>query len=579
MKVLHISESLDLPLDAATQTFAILGLRGSGKTNTAVDMLEEMLKVGQQIVWIDPVDVAWGIRSSRDGQASGFAITILGGEHGDVPLDGDSGKLIADFVIDNHASVILSLRHLSMNEQRQLATDFAERIYERKGKAEHRDALHIFVDECDEFVPQNIEQGKQRLFGAFDRLVRRGRSSGIGITLISQRPQVVNKSVLSQCETLICHRMLHKLERKAVDEWVQAHDTEGRRDVFMQSLASLARGEAWVWSPSWLDVFKKVRMRQRETFDSSATPVAGKQAVVPRHVAAVDLDALREKLKKTIDKSKENDPLVLRRRIRELEATRGVTPEELLAERNSANLLRDQLSGALERENSLHERLSGIQKRLRALILETSDEQESTEVVCTTAALQLKPETEWPKPTLEGFSGHAILKNIGVPDDPKPTSKLRAGAERMLACIAQWYPHGRSEAQVAAQVQMKRTGGTWAAYKSDLKTAGYLEVRNGAWHATKAGVAYFGGNMPKAPRTTEEVVALWEPKLRSGARAMLNVLVKHRGQPMSRERLGEWVEMEPSGGTFSAYLSDLRTAGLIITDGGAVRANAETLFL
>ena len=35
------------------------------------------------------------------------------------------------------------------------------------------------------------------------RLVRRGRSSGIGVTLISQRPQVLNKDVLTQAETLI----------------------------------------------------------------------------------------------------------------------------------------------------------------------------------------------------------------------------------------------------------------------------------------------------------------------------------------------------------------------------------------
>ena len=68
-------------------------------------------------------------------------------------------------------------------------------------------------------------------------------------------------------------------------------------------------------------------------------------------------------------------------------------------------------------------------------------------------------------------------------------------------------------------------------------------------------------------------------KLKRGARAMLDVLVEHRGRPMSREALGAAVEMEPGSGTFSSYLSDLRQAGLIITGAQGVQANAETLLL
>jgi len=40
---LHIGDDFSLPNDAVTQTFAILGIRGSGKTNTAVVMFEEMV--------------------------------------------------------------------------------------------------------------------------------------------------------------------------------------------------------------------------------------------------------------------------------------------------------------------------------------------------------------------------------------------------------------------------------------------------------------------------------------------------------------------------------------------------------
>lgn len=332
MTKLKIADGLELPIDAGTQTFAILGIRGSGKTNTAVSVAEEMLKLGQQISVLDPTDGWWGLRSSKDGRSEGFKVIVVGGEHGDIPLEGTGGKLLAEFVVETGASVVFSLRHLSINDQRRFAADFAERLYELKGKPENRTALHIFVDEADEFIPQRIPPGHERMFGAFDRLVRRGRNSGIGLTMISQRPQVLNKDTLSQCETLICHRLLHKLDRKAVKEgWVEGHDTGGKATELMDSLASLGRGDAWVWSPYWLDLFKRVHIRERETFDSSFTPKAGERPKKASKLADVDLDALKQKLSATIEKAKADDPKELRKKIAELERELAKKPATVAA--------------------------------------------------------------------------------------------------------------------------------------------------------------------------------------------------------------------------------------------------------
>ena len=149
----------------------------------------------------------------------------------------------------------------------------------------------------------------------------------------------------------------------------------------------------------------------------------------------------------------------------------------------------------------------------------------------------------------------------------------------MLMCLVQWYPSGRTEAQVASQVQMKRTGGTWAAYKSDLKSGGYLEVRDGLWFTTDAGREYVGSDAAEIPSTTEDVVRLWKSKLRLGARNMLDILVRRGGRSISRDELGRAIGMESSGGTFAAYLSDLRQAGLIVVDRDGVRADKGALFL
>jgi uncharacterized protein len=96
---LQIAKDLSLPTKAITQTFSILAKRGAGKTYTAAVMVEEMLKAGLQVVVVDPVGVWWGLRSSADGQHAGLPMVIMGGEHGDVPLEVGVGESIADVVV------------------------------------------------------------------------------------------------------------------------------------------------------------------------------------------------------------------------------------------------------------------------------------------------------------------------------------------------------------------------------------------------------------------------------------------------------------------------------------------------
>lgn len=147
----------------------------------------------------------------------------------------------------------------------------------------------------------------------------------------------------------------------------------------------------------------------------------------------------------------------------------------------------------------------------------------------------------------------------------------------MLAALVQWHPNGMREGQMRAHAGMKKSG-TFSTYMSDLRTGGYIEVTGDTLTATQAGLDYFGGNLPDAPRTTEEVLAIWEPKLREGARRILRVLVSRKGHGMDLETLADASGMTKSG-TFSTYLSDLRTARLIITERGQAKANTETLFL
>ena len=137
----------------------------------------------------------WGLRAAADGRGPGLGtVIILGGPHGDVPLEPAAGELVADLVVDEGLSVVLDLKELSKAQTRGFMTAFAERLYRRKRP--DGEPVHLLLDEADTFVPQRYGAGDARMFGAFDDLVRKGRASGIGVTLISQRSAKINKDVL-----------------------------------------------------------------------------------------------------------------------------------------------------------------------------------------------------------------------------------------------------------------------------------------------------------------------------------------------------------------------------------------------
>jgi DNA helicase HerA-like ATPase len=180
---LQLSQDLELPEEAVTETFAILGKRGVGKTTTARVLTEELLEVGLPVLILDPTGVWWGLRTSADGKTAGYPVVIFGGDHADVPLEETAGTLIADVIVSQRISAVLDLSSLSKGGTRRFSTDLLERLYHR-----NREPLHVVIDEADLLAPQRVAHGGERLLGAMSDLVRRGRVRGLGVSMITQSP-------------------------------------------------------------------------------------------------------------------------------------------------------------------------------------------------------------------------------------------------------------------------------------------------------------------------------------------------------------------------------------------------------
>lgn len=290
MKQLNLG-TIQVPISAATKTFAILAKRGAGKSYTAAVLAEEFFKAGIPFVAIDPIDVWYGLRVAANGKGSGLPIVVFGARNADIPLTREMGRDIAKAIVRDNVSCVISTYGLPKVAYRHLVAEFAEELL-----AINNTPRHIFVEEAHEFVPQRVFGAMNKVFSAVESLVVMGRNKGIGVTLINQRAATVNKDVLTQLDTLLAFRNIAPQDRKALKEWVEAHSAEGDFESFMASLPSLPTGEGWIWSPEFLGVFKRIKIRKRETFHPDLEKI-GASFQVPK-IEQADVQEFIERFKK-----------------------------------------------------------------------------------------------------------------------------------------------------------------------------------------------------------------------------------------------------------------------------------------
>jgi hypothetical protein len=306
---LKIAEHLSLPLEVVTEKLAFLGRTGSGKTYAAMKLAELMLEAGAQIVALDPVGAWHGLRIGGP-----WNVYIFGGIRGDFPLEPTGGKLLADLIADRGISAVLDVSQFIRAEQVRFASDFIERFFQRKKAAPS--AVHLFLEECQEFVPQNPGDREAHMLHHFERTWKLGRNFGIGGSLISQRPQEINKKALNQAGTLFVFNMTGPQERRAIADWTrQAGIDENIESI----LPTLETGEPHVWSPTFLNVSKTIRILPKVTADVSMTPKVGGR-VREQPLTPIDAEKLKTDMVATIERAKAEDPKELRRRIQQLEA-------------------------------------------------------------------------------------------------------------------------------------------------------------------------------------------------------------------------------------------------------------------
>lgn len=557
--MLKIAENLSLPVELVTETVAILAKRGSGKTYTASVLAEEMLAVGAHIVWIDPVGVAWGLRSNPDGSGEGFPLLILGGSRGDLPLDHTAGRAIAELIVGESLSCILDLSLLTMPQISEFLTAFLTELY--RLKATSPAPLHIFLDEADMVAPQKSNSsGESATLVAMDTIVRRGRVRGLGVTMITQRPAVLSKNVLTQVEVLIAQRLTSPNDQKAIDEWVQAHGTQDERKRVAESLATLAVGEAWVWAPNLTGELQRVQIRRRHTFDSSSTPKVGESVRVPQSLHSIDLTALRERLATALHQALENDPDTLKRQIGDLKRQLTERPTETIIETVVERVEVPVLTpDAIAQLHLMLDSAAGTAKDLMAFhatIKALLDRMEKPSAVIPAVAKA---------PSVKAPSRPTPPKEDKPLTPPPSRVKLKESPQALLDALAEFEALGIRRVQranIAVWAGISPNSGATNNHIKELMTSGMLTYPSPGFLSLTA----TGRQQAKAiqtPRNSSELLTMWTRRMPPGQAAILRALATAYPQSLTRSQLSQRTGLSDNSGSFNSAISELKNYGLV----------------
>lgn len=309
--------SYPIPKNALDDRLAFVGTAGSGKTYNAGSGVEMLLERSARVVVADPLGVWWGLRLKADGKTqSPFNVVIFGGPHGDIAINEQAGALIGETVASMSESCIVDLSQIGTKAgERRFMLAFLTALY-RKTAGE---PLHLVIDEADMFAPQRLmdkDGDAARLLGMMETIVRRGRVKGFIPWLITQRPAVLSKDVLSQADGMVAFKLTASQDRSAIGAWIEGQADQQQGKAILAALPSMQRGQGVVWVPG-RSILETASFPEKKTFDSSRTPKRGETKRTAT-LKPIDLGALKDRLSTIETETKANDPKALKAEVARL---------------------------------------------------------------------------------------------------------------------------------------------------------------------------------------------------------------------------------------------------------------------
>jgi hypothetical protein len=537
---------------------AIVGRSGYGKSNAAKVGVEALLDQHARVCVLDPTDSWFGLRLKPNGKTAAYPVVIFGGQHADLPLTESSGETVGRAIAASSQSCVVSLADFKgEGARRRFAAAFLSALYEA-----NREPLHLVVDEADTLAPQKpMAPQDNEVLARMQQIVRRGRIKGFVPWLITQRPAVLNKDVLSQADVLVAFNLTSSQDRDAIGGWIEGQADRADERALLATLPKLPRGTAVVWAPGHgrLDT---VPFPLSATFDSGRTPKRGEKRQTT-HLQPLDVGALREQIAAVETESKANNPTALKARIRQLEADLAKKPAAATAvdpERERAAYQEGLVAGRVE---GFTEAMAEVDKTLA-----DAGAQLAALRVAVDSALSIKMPATW----RGGVAAKALQppKRISLSPPvavPKPRRQQAAsgdltGPQRtFLQSLAWWRAMGHEQptrVQVATICGWRVTSGHIKNVAGSLKTLGLIDYpSSGTMTLTSEGAA-----LAPEPDTSTSLVESVRAVLTGPQRQAFDALPPDGGS-LSRADVAERCGWEATSGHVKNVLGSMRSLQII----------------
>lgn len=548
---LRISDDVSLPLDFVTERIAFLARTGAGKSGGMRVLFEALLDAEQFVIFVDPKGDAWGVRAA--GIGPGYPVLVMGGDHGDVPLESTAGKFIAEFLVRERVSTVLDVSDFGKAATNRFVADLASTLYRR-----NREVVHVFLDEADMIAGEKFYDPDT--LQAIQLIQNKGRHRGFGVTLATQRSAMINKSVLYASGTLIAMQTTAPKDIKTVREWLEVVATPDVAKDVVSVLPTLKTREALIYSPQYLggDAVR-ITFKTFRTFDSMRTPKPGEARQQPKSLADIDLTAVQRDMAATIEQAKQNDPAELRKQIAQLkraQQTNAPDPQAIERAVNKAVSEAEDRFEKLQREN------------VRAI----NDLRGRLDKIAQLASLNGNA------PALTEYKPIAprVVVDRPVPVPRKASTDNSAvgqsGLRRILVALAQ-RPQGLSARQIGVRAGLSSKSGSFNTYMSRARSNGWIVGDRGHVQITDEGITALGDYDPLP--TGDALLQHWLSDLGdSGASRILSTLAEAYPQSLTKHEVAERAALSGTSGSFNTYLSRLRSLELI-EGRGDLRASEE----
>lgn len=458
---------------------------------------------------------------------------ILAGKDGDTAADPRSAALLAKRLLELNVSAIIDLYELSHQDRKRFVRLFLSAMVNAPKALWH--PVIVVIDEAHVFAPQT---GSSEAMEAVIDLATRGRKRGYCAVLATQRISKLHKDAVAEMNNKLIGRTGLDIDRKRAAEELGFTTKE---DAL--SLRTLAPGSFFAFGPAISDAVVEVTVGPVNT----SHPKAGDRILTNTTPPTEKIKALLGKLADLPAEARQ-----------EAETLESLHEQVTKLTRENKRLSKEQPAPAPQPKTIVKTVVSD--NGLTAL-------REIQRIAGRALGNSQAPKITIDKTTVDDTADYPNL----FPSEPKP---ITGGAMRMLEVLATRYPMTFTKSQLALMAKMSPRSGSYGTYLSRLRSGGYLSEADGQIGISDTGLEFVGVT-PTEPQTQAEVLAMWSSNLNGGARRMFDYLVQEYPRTVSRQELGDAVEMSAGSGSFGTYLSRLKSNGLIKVSDGSIKANSD----